>query len=625
MSADRRAGSPASPSPKAFDAPEAVGTPESPGTPPGRYGTPESPGTPPGSPGTPDSPRTPEASVVPEAFDREAPVSPAVLGEASVPAEVRRRDVVVVGAGVAGLVAALECAKLGLAVTVLERGAVPGGCVGRLELDGLSLDSGAESFATRGGAVAELIDELGLGDSVVKPNPAGAWLVWGGSAGAGAHAAPLPKTGMLGIPANPLGDDVRAIIGWRGAIRAYGDRLMPILKIGRAHSLGRLVRQRMGAAVLDRLVTPISSGVYSADPDDLDLDLVAPGLNEAMTRTGSLSGGVGELVETRRAGGAVLGLQGGMHRLVDALLAELARFGAEVVTRHEVVDLARVARDDDGGRLEARGGPDGAARLDDGGRLDVGSRDRGGSAERAGDGHGGDGRTGEGGAGDVHARGGWRVRALGTERDLVVEARYAILAAPAQTSRRLLGEAVEGWADASDWPPAASVEIVTLVLDAPDLDAAPRGTGVLVAADTDGVAAKALTHSSAKWPWLAEAASPRHVVRLSYGRAGSANPLEGLDDDAVAALALADASVLLGVPLEASALRASGRTAWRDALSHAALGQRDRVRALEDALAAEPGIEATGSWIAGTGLASVVPHAKEAAARIRHLSVQERE
>ncbi|MBT2497938.1 protoporphyrinogen oxidase [Agromyces sp. ISL-38] len=471
-------------------------------------------------------------------------------------------DVVVVGGGVAGLVAALECAKVGLHVTLLERREEVGGCVGRVELDGLTLDSGAESFATRGGSVEELLGSLGLTGDIERPNPAGAWLAMPGSNG-DLTAAPLPRTGVLGIPANPLGDDVRRIIGWGGAIRAYADRLMPIVRIGRAHSLGQLVRTRMGQAVLDRLVTPISAGVYSADPDDLDLDVVAPGLNEAMTRAGSLSGGVGELVEARKAGSAVLGLRGGMHRLVDALRRELDRFGVTVVVFAEVNGLSR----------SHTAAPE------------------------------------------------WRVTATTPAAELLVDARYVVLAAPAQTSRRLLGDAVEGWADAASWPAAASVELVTLVLDAPALDAAPRGTGVLVASGSPGVTAKALTHATAKWSWLAEAAGGRHVVRLSYGRAGEPNPLDGLGDDEVARLALADAAALLGVPLDETMLRASARTAWRDALSHAAIGQRDRVRALDEALAAEPGIEATGSWVSGTGLASVIPHALAAARRIRHDAV----
>jgi hypothetical protein len=87
-----------------------------------------------------------------------------------------------------------------------------GGCVGRIELDGLSLDSGAESFATRGGAVAELLESLRLADDIEKPNPRAP-----GSSGpprAAARRRAAARTGLLGIPANPLGDDVRRIIGW---------------------------------------------------------------------------------------------------------------------------------------------------------------------------------------------------------------------------------------------------------------------------------------------------------------------------------------------------------------------------------------------------------------------------
>ena len=484
-----------------------------------------------------------------------------------------------VGGGVAGLVAALECAKVGLRVTVLERRDELGGCVGRIELDGLTLDSGAESFATRGGAVAELLGSLGLDADVENPNPAGAWLVMGGKEGL--DAAPLPKTGMLGIPSNPLGDDVRRIIGWNGAIRAYVDRVKPILTIGRARSLGELVRSRMGQAVLDRLVTPISAGVYSTDPVDLDLDIVAPGLNEAMTRTGSLSGGVGQLLEERKAGTAVRGIRGGMHRLVDALERELGRFDVTIVRGADVTSLER----------------------------DAATRERGAAA-----------------ASSVEASG-WLVTATTESGELLVTAPDVVLAASGHAALALVDDALDGWthtsdADAGAWPAAASVELVTLVLDAPALDAAPRGTGVLVAADAPGVTAKALTHSTAKWSWLAEQAGGRHVVRLSYGRAGAANPLDGRSDAEVAELALADASLLLGVQLDERMLRASGRTVWRDAISQATIGQHERVHALEDALAAEPGIEATGSWVAGTGLASVVPHALEAARRVRHRRVQ---
>ncbi len=146
--------------------------------------------------------------------------------------------------------------------------------------------------------------------------------------------------------------------------------------------------------------------------------------------------------------------------------------------------------------------------------------------------------------------------------------------------------------DAASLVPGASVlaadrkqvAIVTLVLDAPMLDSAPRGTGVLA---VEGVTrAKALTHSTAKWPWLARAAKGRHVVRLSYS-------LEDQRED-VAATALADAARLLGVELLPEQLRAAATNRWVDA----------SPSAVEDLNPAE-GIYLVGSAAGLTGLANI--------------------
>ena len=61
-------------------------------------------------------------------------------------------DAVVVGGGVAGLVAARELAHEGLRTLLLEERDTLGGAVAGHTVAGLRLDAGAESFATRGWA-----------------------------------------------------------------------------------------------------------------------------------------------------------------------------------------------------------------------------------------------------------------------------------------------------------------------------------------------------------------------------------------------------------------------------------------------------------------------------------------
>ena len=497
--------------------------------------------------------------------------------------------IAVVGGGIAGLVAAKECAAVGMRVTVFEAAEQAGGVVRRGEAGGVVFDAGAESFATRGGHVRALLEDLGLTERIVDPAPGGAWLA--GIPGVG--AAPLPKGGILGIPENPFADDVRRIIGWPGAWRAYLDRVRPPLTIGHDRSLGHLVRSRMGARVLDRLVAPVTTGVHSAHPDDIDTDVAAPGLNAALTRAGSLSGAVAELradaaakagggAGDRRPGAAVQGLDGGMAVLVDALLDRLALLGAEVRTGTPVTGLGR-----DGDAWTVRAEPAAADETASGQPVE--------GATPEGEAHPGDDDDGDGAASGPY--------------DAV------ILAVDEVAARGLLGPHVPALAAVPPGP-SPRIEIVTLVLDAPELDAAPRGSGVLTVPGSH--TAKALTHGTAKWPWLRKAAGGRHVVRVSFGSQGETPATAGLDDEAAAALALREAAALLGVPLTAAALRGSFRARFAQSQPSASLGAAERRAAAARAVAETPNVAATGAWLAGTGLAQVIPHARAEAERLRH-------
>lgn len=404
-------------------------------------------------------------------------------------------DDVVVGGGIAGMVLARRLAMAGRSVVLLEASERLGGQVRRVEVADVDVDAGAESFATRGGVVARLATEIGLGADIVAPVDVPAWLHRRDGS-----AIALPATSVLGIPGAPLAADVVAAIGTRAAMRAELDIVMPPAVGAKAETLGALVRRRMGAAVLEGLVDPVVRGVHSTRADELPLDRAHPGLRAALARTGSLSHAVLSLREQSAAGSQVAGIRGGMARLVDELAADLELFHVDV-------------------RLGARIDP-----------ADLAPDRAGGVAGRV----------------------------------------VLACAPPALDDRR--------------------VTIALIAVDQPALDASPRGTGMLVAADAPDVRARALTHLTAKWEWVREKANGLHLLRLSY---------DGHELDDLAATALRDASTLLGVPLDAAVDTVV--VPWTRAASqtHAVDGMR-RI----------------GEAVTGTGLAAGVAAAEREAERL---------
>ena len=472
-------------------------------------------------------------------------------------AESAAERVAVVGGGIAGLTAAWELARAGVPVQLYEAADRLGGAIAPHTLASVEVDAGAEAFATRSAAVPQLIDELGLSDQVVEPNPDGAWLQLPDL------ASPLPATGILGIPADPLAPDVVAILGEEAARRAAEDLTRPVQDwtstgaggdasaagVG-SPSVGAVVRDRMGQAVLDWLVTPIVSGVHSAHADDLDMSNAAPGLFEAMLEQGSLARAVAQVKAAAPAGSAVNSLAGGLKTLVAALERRLRELGVEIRAGVAVTDLS------------------------------------------------------------------------------VLDAEHVILAVDGPQLMQLAGPY-------ADLPQRGTelgrgVALVSMVLKAPELDARPRGTGMLVAPSVEGVGAKAMTHISAKWDWASRALTQalgegHHLVRLSYGRVGD-DPTAGAlgfasSDEQLLQAAAGDVGTLFGLPIGREQILDADVVRWQKALPQASAGHQQQVAQVRDALAQSwgaqnrsgPKLYAVGSWFAGTGLARVIPDARAVA------------
>lgn len=229
------------------------------------------------------------------------------------------RLVAVVGAGIAGLAAALELRRLGARVVVYEAASQVGGKVRVSDVGGVPVDEGADSMLRRVPYGVDLATAAGF---VLTSPSEGAASLWTRGA-----LRPLPAGTLMGIPTNVAG--LSQVLSSEGVERAGAEK--PGSPVVQDISVGDLVAERLGREVVERLVDPLLGGVYAGRADLLSVQATLPQLWPHLAEHSSLLEAARAARGTPTTGPLFAGIEGGLGHLPPVLARDLdVRLGTTV-------------------------------------------------------------------------------------------------------------------------------------------------------------------------------------------------------------------------------------------------------------------------------------------------------
>ncbi|MCT9076045.1 protoporphyrinogen oxidase [Streptomyces fulvoviolaceus] len=248
-------------------------------------------------------------------------------------------QVVVIGAGIAGLAAAHRLVQRGARVTVLEASDRVGGKLLPGEIAGARVDFGAESMLARRPEAVALAREVGLTDRLQPPATATASLWTRGA------LRPMPKGHVMGVPGTASA--LTGVLSDEGLARIERDADLPRTEVGDDVAVGEYVAARLGREVVDRLVEPLLGGVYAGDAYRISMRSAVPQLYQAALTHDSLTEAVREIqakmAANQQTGPVFMGIEGGVGSLPLAVAESVRAGGGEIVTGASVTELRREA------------------------------------------------------------------------------------------------------------------------------------------------------------------------------------------------------------------------------------------------------------------------------------------
>lgn len=249
--------------------------------------------------------------------------------------------VVVVGAGISGLATAYaieqqaQQAELDVEVTVLEKEDRTGGKIWSIKEDGFLCEWGPNGFLDNKPMTLDLCRSLQIDLQLLRSDDnARKRFIY-----ADKILHRLPENGPSFLKSK--------LISWPGKLRLAGEMLVPKRTSEEDETLAEFGRRRLGGEALDKLISPMVSGIFAGNPETMSVKSCFPRIYELEQQYGGLIKAMLKLAKKKRAevkqgkavasaagpGGVLTSFNGGIQDLTEGVVSRLngkVKTGCEV-------------------------------------------------------------------------------------------------------------------------------------------------------------------------------------------------------------------------------------------------------------------------------------------------------
>lgn len=458
--------------------------------------------------------------------------------------------IVVIGAGISGLATAYAIEKLAqnsevdVEVTVLEKEARTGGKIWSIKEEGFLCEWGPNGFLDNKPMTLDLCRDLKIDPQLLRSDD-------------NARKRFIYSDKILHrLPENGPSFLQSKLISWPGKFRLAGEMLIAKRTADEDETLAEFGRRRLGSEALDKLISPMVSGIFAGNPETMSLKSCFPRIYELEQEYGGLIRAMMKLAKKKKAeikagkavasaagpGGVLTSFDGGIQNLTDGVVGGLK---AEILTDSEVVRLEKTSD-------------------------------------------------------------GFVVHLLSGQ---TVDSDYVVTAAPAYAVAGMLDGISDETARLLRDIPYAPMNVVCFGYQKDRIAHDLNGFGYLIP-KAEGCGILGTLWDSSIFPNRA----PKGMVLLRSMMGGATNPAAiDLSEDEVKARTMSDLKQIMGLDCEPDFVRIYRH---EHAIPQYVRGHAQRLRAMDEALAHLPGLVLTGNAFFGVGLNDCVNASNAAAQKI---------